>query len=99
MARATLVLREKFTDERGDIVDLAIWKVATVPNYPDGVRYRLAFVRRGASVPAVLYDNHAPKGHHRHVEGIERPYAFIDVARLLADFMADVKYTTERGDA
>src|SRR5436309_15240734 len=45
--RATLVLREKFTDERGDIVDLAIWKVATAPNYPDGVRYRLAFVRRG----------------------------------------------------
>ena len=63
MARATLVLREKFT------------------------------------VPAVLYDNHAPKGHHRHVEGIERPYAFIDVARLLVDFIADVKHTTERGDA
>ena len=99
MARAPLVLREKFTDERDDIVDLAIWKVATAPNYPDGVRYRLAFVRRGAPVPAVLYDNHAPKGHHRHVEGFEQPYAFSDVTRLIADFMADVKQTTERRDA
>ncbi|PYM31124.1 MAG: hypothetical protein DMD80_01030 [Candidatus Rokuibacteriota bacterium] len=70
MARAPLVLREKFTDGRGDIVDLAIWKVAT-----------------------------APKGHHRHVEGFEQPYAFSDVTRLIADFMADVKQTTERRDA
>jgi hypothetical protein len=55
------------------------------------VRYRLAFVRRGEHAPAVLYDNHDPKGHHRHVEGAEEPYEFVDVDRLLADFAADVQ--------
>ena len=88
--RATLVHREKLTDEQGNILDLAIWEVPATPNFPEGVRYRMAFVRRGTVVPAVLYDNHAPKGHHRHVEG--------PLAHLRADFMADVTRLTERGD-
>jgi hypothetical protein len=55
------------------------------------VKYRLAFVKRDASDPAVLYDNHHPKGHHRHVEGVEEPYNFVDVDTLLSDFLADAK--------
>ena len=38
----------------------------------------------------VLYDNHDPKGHHRHREGVEEAYEFVDVDGLLADFAADV---------
>lgn len=94
--RARLVHREKLTDEQGNILDLAIWEVPATPNFPEGVRYRLAFVRRGTVGPAVLYDNHAPKGHHRHVEGVEQAYAFIDLAHLRTDFMADVRRLTER---
>jgi hypothetical protein len=30
----------------------------------------------------VLYDNHSPKGHHRHVQGIEQEYAYSDVEQL-----------------
>jgi len=56
-----------------------------------GIRYRLAFVRRGEGVPVVLYDWHPPKGHHRHVEGIEEPYRFVDVDQLLRDFTIDVR--------
>ena len=43
---------------------------------------------------AVLYDNHHPKGHHRYVQGIEEPYEFVDVERLISDFMADVMRVT-----
>lgn len=72
-----------------------IWglKCHILPGDAAGVRYRLAFVRRGEEQPAVLYDNHLPKGHHRHVEGVEEPYDFVDVEQLLADFTADVQRT------
>ena len=64
---------------------------------PSGIRYRLAFVLRGESVPAVLYDYHPPKGHHRHVQQVEESYSFVNVEQLLADFTADVRRIT--GDA
>jgi hypothetical protein len=91
MPRATTVLREKIVDERGNILELVIWRVPTARHSPSGVRYRLAVVRRDDEKPVVLYDNHSPKGHHRHLEGIEQPYAFVGVDQLLADFMADVR--------
>jgi len=42
----------------------------------------------------VLYDNHPTKGHHRHVEGVEERYDFVDVDQLLEGFMADVRRIT-----
>jgi uncharacterized protein DUF6516 len=56
---------------------------------PDGVRYRLAFIRSGEKAPAVLYDNHHPKGHHRHVGDKQAPYLFKTVRQLVADFLSD----------
>jgi Family of unknown function (DUF6516) len=44
--------------------------------------------------PAVLYDNDHPKGHHRHIQGIEEPYEFVDIDRLISDFTADVVRVT-----
>jgi len=94
MPRATAVLREKVIDEHGNILELVIWRVPTTQRSPSGVRYRLAFVPRGEEKPAVLYDNHSPKGHHRHVEGVQQPYSFTDVDQLLVDFRADVRRST-----
>jgi hypothetical protein len=94
MPRATLVLREKVIDDQGNILELVIWRVPATSRSPSGIRYRLAFVRQGEESPAVLYDNHSPKGHHRHVTGVEEPYGFVDVDRLLADFMADARRIT-----
>ncbi len=94
MARARAVLHEKVIDERGNIMELAIWQVSATDQYPQGVRYRLAFVLRGTGEPAVLCDNHHPKGHHRHIEGIGEPYAFTDVDELLSDFVSHVRRIT-----
>lgn len=66
-----------------------------IPQNVAGIRYRLAFVRRGEGAPADLYDCHAPKGHHRHLKGIEEPYHFVDVDQLLMDFTADVRRVME----
>jgi Family of unknown function (DUF6516) len=94
MPRAIPVLREKVIDEHGNILELVIWRVPSTLRSPSSVRYRLAFVRRGEETPAVLYDNHSPKGHHRHVEGVEEPYSFSGIDQLLADFGTDVRRIT-----
>ena len=94
MGRARLVLREKVIDEEGNLTEFVIWEIPGQQRGAERVRYRLAFVRRGELTPAVLYDNHDPKGHHRHLGGVEEPYEFVDVDGLLADFASDVRRVT-----
>jgi uncharacterized protein DUF6516 len=96
VARATIVLRENHIDANGNIVELVIWRVAVSLHDTSGVRYRLAFVRRDEESPAVLYDNHSPKGHHRHIEGVEEAYHFVGLDRLIGDFRADVERALEK---
>lgn len=94
MSKTAPVLRDKKTDEQGNVRELVVWKVKPDRRQPDGVRYRLALILSEQTVPAVLYDNHHPKGHHRHIEGVETTYQFSTVERLIADFMADVTRIT-----
>src|SRR5258708_37336599 len=86
---ARLITRGKGSDERGNLYEMVLWKVKRNPRHPEGVRYRLAFIRPGEAEPAILCDNHHPKGHHRHFRGREAPYAFVTARRLVADFLAE----------
>ncbi|MBI4572185.1 MAG: hypothetical protein HY713_02730 [candidate division NC10 bacterium] len=88
---AILLRREKYVDADGDLVELVLWQVPRSAAYPDGIRYRLAFVLAGTTKPAVLYDNHHPKGHHRHCGAAQIAYTFSTVGELLVDFLADVR--------
>ncbi len=45
-------------------------------------------------VRVVGYDNERGKGDHRHHHGIETPYNFVSIERLIADFEADVTRET-----
>jgi hypothetical protein len=85
------ILYRKVVDEEGNVLETVIWRVPVSAKAPEGVRYRLAFVPAGMREPAVLYDNHHPKGHHRHVEGVQEPYRFETVDKLVRDFKADVE--------
>ena len=89
MARARLIRRRKWTDERGNPYQIVLWKVERNARQPEGVRYRLAFIRSAEEAPAILYDNHHPKGHHRHVGKHEEPYDFVTSRQLMADFLAE----------
>ena len=89
--KARLLLREKLTDAEGDMLELVVWQVPKGKKYPEGVRYRMAYVPQGSEDAAVVYDNHHPKGHHKHISAEEKPYSFKGVQRLLADFKKDVK--------
>jgi hypothetical protein len=90
------ILYRKVVDEEGNVLETVIWRVPVSAKAPDGVRYRLAFVPAGMREPAVLYDNHHPKGHHRHVEGVQEPYRFETVDKLVRDFKADVERVRRR---
>jgi Family of unknown function (DUF6516) len=76
---AEVVLRERTTDEDGNLREMVIWRVEPNRRQPEDIRYRLALVLAANRTPAVLYDNHHPQGHHRHLEGVEEPYEFVDV--------------------
>ncbi len=84
------LFHEKVTDEDGDLYEAIIWRVPVSSKYREGIRYRLAFIRSGEGTPAVLYDNHHPKGHHRHLGQRTAPYEFQGADRLLQDFRDDV---------
>lgn len=48
----------------------------------------------GINEPAVLYDIHRGKTHHRHFLGQEYPYEFRGVRRLIDDFKSDIRSIT-----
>jgi uncharacterized protein DUF6516 len=83
VAQAKLLRHRKWTDERGNLYEIVLWRVARNVRHPEGVRYRLAFIRSGQETPALLYDNHHPKGHHRHIGAVEEPYLFTTVEQLV----------------
>jgi hypothetical protein len=91
VAKAELYLRSKVTDDAGNIRELVIWKVERSARTPEGLRYRLAFIRAGDLRPSILYDNHPPTGDHRHLGGVQSAYPFETVAKLTRDFEASVK--------
>lgn len=88
---ARLIYKSKLIDEAGGIEERVVWAVPKCAQQPEGVRYRLAYVPKGGGKPAVLYDNHHPKGHHRHIGERQLPYDFMGVERLLEDFQRDIE--------
>lgn len=86
-----LIHRSKDELPDGGIDERVIWQVPRSHRQPEGIRYRLAYIRKGGKSPAVLYDNHHPKGHHKHLEGRQFSYEFGGVEKLIEDFEKDVE--------
>ena len=91
---ATLVLDHKFTFKDGSLFEIRLWQVPKpVPPSTHGLKYRMVYVVKGERV--IGYDNERGKGDHRHLHGVEMPYEFVSIEKLLADFRADIE--AERG--
>ncbi|MGX7705316.1 toxin-antitoxin system TumE family protein [Methylobacterium sp. Gmos1] len=83
---AELLIRRRVAFDERDFAELVVWRVPTpVPPTDHGFKYRLV---DGARV--IGFDNERGKGDHRHDEGQETPYRFVDVDRLLGDFVEAV---------
>ena len=72
------------------MVEMVIWQLPTATaERPHGLKYRLVYVVDGVRV--VGYDNEKGKGDHKHLRGLEQPYQFVNVNKMIADFLADVR--------
>lgn len=92
---ATLLQHDEVFDEEGSRMVIKIWKVPKSKTSPEGIDYSLSLISpEGERV--VGYDNHWPKGHHRHIVGQEGPYSYKGIQRLIADFKADVSRVRRR---
>ena len=90
MAKATLIFRDRYTFEDGDLVEMKIWRVPEpVPPGSHFLKYSLFYGRKGERI--IGYDNERGKGDHRHVGNKEQDYRFRSVEQLIADFLTDVE--------
>ena len=88
--KAELKLHQKKFLEGSLIIEIKLWEVASTKKYPDGVKYSLIVVDLKAN-KRVLMDNHAPKGHHYHLDNTEVEYQFNGIGQLIEDFKSLVK--------
>lgn len=87
--RAILLQHDDVYDEEGWRMIIKIWKVPVSQTSPDGIDYSLSLISPEGE-RLVGYDNHWPKGHHRHVWAEEGPYAYSSIDALIADFKTDI---------
>ena len=87
--KAALIKHDRFNDPFGDLVETKLWSVPVTEYTPYGVKYSLVYIVNGERV--VGYDNERGKGDHKHIEGTEIPYAFVDVDVLVEGFANDVE--------
>lgn len=89
MSDAELLLRSRHA-HAGGVVEMVVWRVPRpVPPAAHAFKYRLVFVRGGERL--VGYDNERGKGDHKHLLGQQMVYVFVDIDRLIADFLGDVE--------
>ncbi len=93
MTKAVRIFHEKVRTADGVVVESKVWQVPKSAAYPDGVKFSFFAVHSGQVL--VGYDNHAPKGYHRHLRGIEELYIFRDFDSLRADFARDLAQILE----
>lgn len=90
MAPARLVIRFKDITPEGGVIEFVAWRVPQpVSPTTHGFKYRAAYVLDGVRV--VGFDNERGKGDHCHLDGVEVPYEFVSIERLIEDFIAAVK--------
>ncbi|MBF0491612.1 MAG: hypothetical protein HQM15_02385 [Deltaproteobacteria bacterium] len=87
--KAGLLLHEKIINEDASVVEIKIWQLEKTTHYPLGVKYSLYLVKNGEVL--VGYDNHFPKGPHRHYGKTETEYEWMSIQKLIQDFKTDVE--------
>lgn len=82
-----LILHRKFIERDGSIVEMKVWGLPRSEKYPEGYKYSLYWIKAGQVL--LGYDNHHPKGHHRHYGKREEIYKFTTLEKLVQDFQED----------
>ena len=83
---------------KGYVLEVKIHNVPVSKKNPLGYRFRCFMVHATTGEEIVGYDNHWPKGSHRHFRGREESYSFQDIETLLDDFRRDCEHVLEEED-
>jgi hypothetical protein len=87
--KASLIIRDRREFDDGAILEIVVWRVpVAVPPTTHYLKYSLFYGTTGLRIKG--YDNERGKGDHKHNLGVETPYQFTTLAKLLDDFEADV---------
>ncbi len=89
--KATAIKRRKYPFSDGSIAEIVVWQLPNpTPERPHGLKYRLNYSLPDGTT-AVRFDNELGKSDHKHIQGVEYPYKFESLEKLLADFRKEVK--------
>ena len=87
---AELLYRRKFAQPDGTLVEIVVWRVPTpTKGSRHSYKYRLFYGTEGRRI--VGFDNERGKGDHIHIDGVEKPYSFSTVDKLIEDFFAEIE--------
>lgn len=87
--KAKLITHFKDVTPEGGVIEWVVWRVPEpIPPSDHGFKYRAVYAMGGARV--VGFDNERGKGDHCHIDGVELPYKFVSIERLIEDFIAAV---------
>ncbi len=88
-----LIPKQTKLTKRGNIVSIVAWKVPKSKDYPDGINYAFAFIRKNKRV--IGYDNNTNEGHHRHYiennKEIKEPIKFKGLEDVYKRFVKEVE--------
>jgi len=73
------------------VAELKVWKVSKSGDFPEGIKYSLFLVNVATKKVLIGFDNHRPKGHHKHLYDSEEIYLFQDTDKLIEDFWSLVQ--------
>ena len=90
MEKAVLIYRRRRELADGAIIEGVAWSLPTpVEGSSHLYKYRLFYGYSGQRV--IGYDNERGKGDHKHFGDQEEPYTFVDVDRLIDDFIQEIE--------
>jgi len=91
---ASLIEDRKSVLESGAIIQIRVWRLPRPTHErPHGLKYSLLYGQPGERI--IGYDNESGKGDHRHYRDHEETYTFVSLAKLIADFEADIREEIE----
>ena len=87
--KAELTYEFRDVTPEGHLIQMVVWQLRPAPRSSHGLKYRLVYIVDGIRV--VGFDNERGKGDHCHLDGVEHPYRFQSLERLIEDFIAEIE--------
>jgi len=84
-----LIYYDKSKTKEDDLIEIKIWNVPESKDFPDEIKYSLAFIHKGERL--IGYDNEKTKGHHKHIRNKEIEIEFKNTNQVIEDFKRDIE--------